>query len=80
MELRNRKQIPQLKPIRIKYINNNIKRSEPPVNYWTIDRRVPLALVAALLVQFDGFAWWESSVESRLNAKEQRLARVEAKA
>lgn len=44
---------------------------------WTIDRRIPLALIVTLLLEFGGFVWWFSSVESRLAAKEQRLARVE---
>ena len=47
------------------------------VQHWSIDRRIPLALIVTLLVQFSGFIWWFSSVESRLTMKEQRLARVE---
>jgi hypothetical protein len=52
-------------------------KPELPDPHWTIDRRIPLALIATLLVQFGGFVWWFSSVESRLTVKEQRLARVE---
>ena len=51
--------------------------TESQVNHWTIDRRIPLALIATLLMQFGSFVWWFSSVESRLNIKEQRLTRVE---
>lgn len=51
--------------------------SDPPELHWTIDRRIPLALITTLLIQFGGFIWWFSSVESRLTVKEQRLARVE---
>ena len=50
---------------------------ELPDPHWSIDRRIPLALIVTLLVQFSGFIWWFSSVESRLTMKEQRLARVE---
>jgi len=50
---------------------------EPSDPHWSIDRRIPLALITSLLVQFGGFVWWFSSVESRLTVKEQRLARVE---
>ena len=53
------------------------KPGEAPVNHWSIDRRIPLALIVTLLVQFGGFIWWFSSVESRLTMKEQRLTRVE---
>ena len=48
-----------------------------PVTHWSIDRRIPLALIVTLLVQFSVFIWGFSSVESRLTMKEQRLARVE---
>ena len=50
---------------------------EVPVKHWSIDRRIPLALIVTLLMQFGGFIWWFSSVESRLTMKEQRLTRVE---
>ena len=53
------------------------KPSDLPELHWTIDRRIPLALITTLLIQFGGFIWWFSSVESRLTVKEQRLARVE---
>ena len=53
------------------------EEGDPPEVHWTIDRRIPLALITTLLVQFGGFVWWFSSVESRLTVKEQRLARVE---
>jgi hypothetical protein len=53
------------------------KPSDLPELHWTIDRRIPLALSTTLLIQFGGFIWWFSSVESRLTVKEQRLARVE---
>lgn len=49
------------------------EESDPPDLHWTIDRRIPLALITTLLVQFGGFVWWFSSVESRLTVKEQRL-------
>ena len=50
---------------------------EIPVQHWSIDRRIPLALIVTLLMQFGAFIWWFSSVESRLTMKEQRLTRVE---
>ena len=45
------------------------EESDPPDLHWTIDRRIPLALITTLLVQFGGFVWWFSSVESRLTVK-----------
>ena len=51
--------------------------TNPNPTHWSIDRRIPLALIATLLMEFGGFVWWFSSVESRLTMKEQRLSRVE---
>ena len=56
------------------------EEGDRPEVHWTIDRRIPLALITTLLVQFGGFVWWFSSVESRLTVKEQRLARIEERA
>ena len=42
-----------------------------------LSRPLARALITTLLIQFGGFIWWFSSVESRLTVKEQRLARVE---
>lgn len=56
---------------------------------WTIDRKVPLALVITLLIQTGGVVWWASSTNTRLQNLEakmestapqgDRLTRVEAR-
>jgi hypothetical protein len=56
---------------------------------WHLDRRVPLSLIGAMLLQTAGFGWWASSVTERVNTLERqavqtapqdaRLTRVEVK-
>lgn len=56
---------------------------------WSIDRKVPLAVVMTLLVQTGGVVWWASSTNARLANVESkvetifpqgdRLTRVEVK-
>lgn len=56
---------------------------------WHLDRKVPIALILAILVQTVGIGWWGASTNARLNALEEkatlassqpeRLARVETK-
>lgn len=40
---------------------------------WTIDRKVPLALVITLLFQTGGAFWWASSLNSRVATLEDRM-------
>jgi hypothetical protein len=64
--------------------------SEPEEDkHWTVDRRVPLALIVTIAVQTAGIVWWASSVSERVNTLEKRaeqsapqadrLTRVEVK-
>jgi hypothetical protein len=39
--------------------------------HWTVDRRVPLALVIMLLAQTGGAVWWTSSLNSRVSSLEE---------
>jgi hypothetical protein len=60
-----------------------------PDTHWTLDRRVPLALILALVLQTAGLVWWASSLSERVNTLERRaeatapqgdrLTRVEVK-
>jgi hypothetical protein len=60
-----------------------------PESHWTLDRRVPLALILALILQTGGLVWWASSLSERVNTLERRaeatapqgdrLTRVEVK-
>ena len=57
------------------------KPSDPPELHWTIDRRIPLALIATLLIQFGGFIWWFSDRKStRLNSSHIPLSRMPSSA
>lgn len=40
---------------------------------WSIDRKVPLALVFMLLFQTGGAFWWASSLNSRVSILEDRM-------
>lgn len=56
---------------------------------WHLDRKVPIALIVAILLQTGGIVWWGAAASERLNALErradavapqaERLARVETK-
>ena len=40
---------------------------------WSIDRKVPLALVITLLIQTGGVVWWAASTNQRLSSVETKL-------
>lgn len=40
--------------------------------HWTLDKRVPLAIVFALLAQLVGFAWYAARLDSRIENLETR--------
>jgi hypothetical protein len=44
---------------------------------FTLDRRVPLALVLALFLQATGAVWWASSKETQDHFRDRRLAGIE---
>lgn len=55
---------------------------------WHLDRRVPIAIIVVLLVQFAGVVWWGAQISARVDVLErtiittnddhERLVRVEA--
>jgi hypothetical protein len=49
--------------------------------HWTLDRRVPIGLIGALLVQSAGIVWWARGVEAEIdgqsNAKAELVRRVD---
>jgi hypothetical protein len=59
------------------------------LKHWTVDKRVPLALILAISVQTCGIVWWASGLTSRVEQLERqaiasapqadRLTRVEVK-
>jgi len=56
---------------------------------WHLDKKVPLALILAIMIQTGGALWWASAVSERVNflekqltmfgPQEGRLTRVEVK-
>lgn len=56
---------------------------------WHLDRKVPIALILAILIQTGGIVWWGATTSERLNALERkadlvapqgdRLTRVETR-
>jgi hypothetical protein len=63
--------------------------SDAPDSHWHLDKKVPLALIIALMLQTASFAWWASDINGRVNNLERRaeatapqadrLTRVEVK-
>ena len=61
----------------------------PEDEKWHLDRRVPLAMILAIILQTSTFIWWASSLTERVNTLERervatapqgdRLTRVEVK-
>lgn len=45
--------------------------------HWTVDKRVPLALIVTLVVQTAGIVWWASSMASTVAQQGQRIVAVE---
>lgn len=65
------------------------KRTIDEDRAWHLDRKVPISLIFAILVQTGGFFWWAASATERLSVLEKkaelyapqsdRLTRVETK-
>jgi septal ring factor EnvC (AmiA/AmiB activator) len=41
---------------------------------WHLDKRVPLALILALLVQTAGMVWWAATISSRVDNHDREIA------
>lgn len=53
---------------------------DPAADRWHIDRRIPVALIFALLVQFVGGVWVASSAFERIGQHERRITALETAA
>lgn len=40
---------------------------------WHLDRKVPVAIILALLMQTGGIVWWGATASERLNALERKV-------
>ncbi|MGQ3670799.1 hypothetical protein ACT6QG_00140 [Xanthobacter sp. TB0136] len=47
--------------------------------HWTVDKKVPLALIITLVVQTGGVIWWASTTENRMGQAETAIIRLESK-
>lgn len=47
--------------------------------HWTLDKRIPIAVVGALLLQLFGFLWWTAKLDSRVERLEVDQAAVSRK-
>ena len=50
----------------------------PPVDHWTLDKEVPVAIILTLFLQIVGFSWYAAKLNSRVEEQAARLARTEA--
>lgn len=49
--------------------------SDPQQQAWHLDKRVPIALIFALLAQTGGIVWWASGLSSRVDVNSRDIAR-----
>ena len=45
---------------------------------WHLDKRVPIALIAALILQTGGLVWWAASLAGQVEGHERRIVHIEA--
>lgn len=52
---------------------------EPDVNpeHWTLDRKVPVAIIFAMIVQVLGYVWFAAKQDARLDDLDRRTGRTE---
>ena len=48
----------------------------PDETHWTLDRRVPVAIIFAILLQSAGAIWWAASIQNRVSNNEGNIARL----
>mgnify|MGYP003501698757 FL=1 len=47
-----------------------VRKPDDDAAHWSVDRKIPIAVILAILVQTAGGVWWLSSINSRVNALE----------
>jgi hypothetical protein len=45
--------------------------------HWTLDKKIPIAIIFALLVQGGGLAWWAATIEGRLSMAERSIVKLD---
>lgn len=71
------------------YVRQQMQKHGPPRDDWHLDKRIPIAIIAAILMQSSAAIWWASAVSARMEVLEagykflqpqgDRLTRVEEK-
>lgn len=54
----------------------------PPDRHWSLDRRVNISIIGAVIIQVFGFGWWMSDLSGRLEAtavlaEQNRIANID---
>lgn len=44
---------------------------------WRVDKHINISVVIVVLVQFAGFVWWASEMDTRMDSQNLRLSRLE---
>jgi hypothetical protein len=47
--------------------------------HWHLDKRVPLSLLAAIMLQTAGFGWWAARVENKADNNQTEISRVDVR-
>jgi hypothetical protein len=55
----------------------HLKDPEPPGLPWTLDRRIPLALIVMMTVQFGGVIYWVASLSTTVGLQGVRISQLE---
>jgi hypothetical protein len=50
---------------------------DPQTSEWHLDKRIPVALIAAITLQFAGSVYWIATLESRAISNTERIAKLE---
>ena len=53
------------------------KPRDPASETWHFDKRIPIALIFTMLIQFAGGIWWLSSVQFRVEQHEKAIEDLE---
>lgn len=52
-------------------------QNDPQTSEWHLDKRIPVALIAALALQFGGSIYWITTLEQRTIVNEARITKLE---
>ena len=52
--------------------------AEPVDGNWHLDKRIPIALIGAILAQAAGFGYWAASISARVDSTERRVVVLES--